>query len=174
MSGCRFIFMTTFVLRFFLLMKKIVITSVLLATVFIVLGGMDAFQRMERIGFVSKVDSNIQVDTIYAVKYDDCIMESDFPNGYPLYSKQLKNEDVDWYFTKVNESAKKYGKSLDSTLKNLSTVDAHDFIHQAFQKAKNAIGNKDISDIQKHYHFEIMRICYDSDKSLNQNAAGRL
>jgi len=56
----------------------------------------------------------------------------------------------------------------------LSTVDAHDFIHQAFQKAKNAIGNKDISDIQKHYHFEIMRICYDSDKSLNQNAAGRL
>ena len=101
-------------------------------------------------------------------------MESDFPNGYPLYSKQLKNEDVDWYFTKVNESAKKYGKSLDSTLKNLSTVDAHDFIHQAFQKAKNAIGNKDISDIQKHYHFEIMRICYDSDKSLNQNTAGRL
>ncbi|WP_437398061.1 hypothetical protein [Flagellimonas lutimaris] len=155
-------------------MKNIVITSILLATLFIVMGGMDVFQRMERISFVSKADSNILVDTIYAVKYDDCIKESDFPNGYPLHSEQMKSEDEDWYFTKVNESARKYGKSLDSTLKNLSTVDAHDFIHQTFQKAKNAITDNDISEIQKHYHCEIMRICYDSDRSLNQSSVGRL
>ena len=167
--------MTTFVLRFFLLMKKIVITSILLATVFIVLGGMDAFQRIKDINFVSKGNSNIQMNTNYTVKYDDCITKKDF--SAIIYSEDAaKKTDpyINRNLIKVDESAKEFAKSLNLTLKDLSTVDAHDFIHQTFQKAKSAIGNKDISDIQKHYYFEIMRICYDSDKSLNQNTAGRL
>ena len=47
----------TFVLRFFLHMKKLLLTSVLLATVFVVLGSMDAFQRIEGIN-VAETNSN--------------------------------------------------------------------------------------------------------------------
>ncbi|MBO0329029.1 hypothetical protein [[Muricauda] lutisoli] len=113
------------------------------------------------------------MDTIYAVKYDDCIKESDFPIDYSMHSKEVKDH-VDWSIKKVNESVNRFGESMNSTLKNLNTVDAHEFIHQTFQKAKSAFTDNAISDIQKHYQCEIMRICYDSDRSLNGNTVGRL
>ena len=58
-------------------MKKLLFTSVLLASVFITLSGMNAFQKMEDFNFNSKE----QMESVYAVKYDDCITESDFPGG---------------------------------------------------------------------------------------------
>nr|WP_297782624.1 hypothetical protein [uncultured Allomuricauda sp.] len=153
-------------------MKKIVFTSILLATVFIVLGGMNAFQKIESLNFASKSDSNME-EPVYTVKYNDFITEVDFPDGYSLDTMEATNH-VDWNFLKVNESVKKYGNSLDSTLKNLNTLDAHNFIHQAFNKAKSAVSKSDISDIQKYYHCEIMRVCYDRDRSLNQSTIRRL
>ncbi len=153
-------------------MKKIVITSILLATVFIVLGGMNAFQKIESLNFASKSDSDRE-ERVYTVKYNDCIKDIDFPDGHSINNK-LETSHVEWNLMKVNQSVKKYGKSLDSTLKNLNTLDAHGFIHQTFRKAKSAVTNNDISDIQKYYHCEIMRICYDRDRSLNQSTIRRL
>ncbi|AEM69698.1 hypothetical protein Murru_0648 [Allomuricauda ruestringensis DSM 13258] len=160
-----FILIITFAIRFFLQMKRLLLTSVLLASVFITLSGMNAFQKMEDINFNSKE----QMESVYAVKYDDCITESDFPEGY-LSINQDADQDVDWNIMKVNQSINKYRKSLESTLKNLSTVDAHDFIHQTFQKAKSSMENDNTSEIQKHYFSGIMWICYDKDKDLNQNS----
>ncbi len=150
-------------------MKKLLLTSILLAIVFITLSAMNAFQEMQGIDFTSKTNSKEQMESVYVVKYDDCITENDFPEGYLVSKNENTGQDVDWNIMKVNQSIKKYRKSLDSTLKNLNTVDAHDFIHQTFQKAKSSMANDDISDIQRHYLSGIMRICYDSDKHLNQN-----
>ncbi|MDF0717801.1 hypothetical protein PY092_16680 [Muricauda sp. 334s03] len=154
-------------------MKKLLLTSILLATVFAVLGSMDAFQKMEGIN-VAETNSNLGAPPVHSVKYDDCITESDFPDGYTVYTHDITNQHSDWDIMKVNESIQKYTKSLDSTLKNLNTVDAHEFIHQAFQKSKSAVETENISNIQKHYHGEIMRICYAKDKQLNQNKVGIL
>ncbi|MCR9227055.1 MAG: hypothetical protein NXH90_06535 [Flavobacteriaceae bacterium] len=155
-------------------MKKLLLTSILLATVVMVLGGMNAFQKMEGINIASKTNSNLYANPIQAVKYDDCIVEDDFPHGYLLFTHEITNLYSDWDIVKVNESIQKYSKSLDSTLKNLNTVDAHEFIHQAFWKAKGTVENQNTSEIQKHYHGEIMRICYARDKHLNQNTIGRI
>lgn len=154
-------------------MKKLLLTSILLATVFAVLGSMNAFQRIESIN-VAETNSNAGAPAVYSVKYNDCIGEDDFPDGYLLFTHDITIKHTDWDITKVNESAQKYAKSLDSTLKNLSTVDAHEFIHQAFQTSKKAVDTEHISDIQKHYHGEIMRMCYTRDKQLNKNKAGIL
>lgn len=155
-------------------MKKILLTSVLLLTLLIVLGGMNAFESLEGIYMVSDKNLNIQTTAVQHAKYDDCITKNDFPEGYLLYTHEITNQHSDWDIEKVNQSVQKYSESLDSTLKNLSTVDAHEFIHKAFQKAKSDVENNDVSDIRKHYHGEIMRICYTRDKLLNQNTAGIL
>ncbi|WP_318311881.1 hypothetical protein [Flagellimonas crocea] len=150
-------------------MKKFVFTLILFATVCVVLGSIKAFDTIEEFNFISKSNPTVQGNSVQPVKYHDCITENDFPDGYLLYTHEITNQDSHWDILKVNESVKKYGHSLDSTVKNLSTVDAHNFIHQAFQKAKNIVAEDSISDIQKHYQGEIMRICYDRDRYLNQN-----
>lgn len=156
-------------------MKKILLSSVIMASLFIVMGSMNAFQKMEQLSFISKSNATFKGESTPKPKYHDCISEEDFPEDYFLYTKKITDQQLDWDIIKVNKCLENYRESMESTLQNLSAIDAHDFIHQAFQKSKAAIiNNKDTSKIQKHYHFEIMRICFDSDQSLNQNAAGRL
>nr|WP_321410982.1 hypothetical protein [uncultured Allomuricauda sp.] len=155
-------------------MKKLILIPILLATLAVVFGGMNAYQKTEDINMATKAHHEIQVNPVRVAKYDDCILEGDFPEGYLFFTHDITYEHSNWDIIKVNESIEKYRKSLDSTLKNLSTVDAHDFIHQAFLKSKNAVENKDISVIQKHYHGEIMRICYARDQHLNQNTIERI
>lgn len=154
-------------------MKKILLPSVIMASLFIVMGNMNAFQKMEQFGFITKSNSTIKDGATPKAKYHDCISEEDFPVDYQLYTQKTANQELDWDIIKVNKSLKKHRDSMENTLKNLSSIDAHNFLHHTFQKSKAALANKNISGIQKHYHFEIMRFCYESDKSLNQNS-GRL
>ena len=174
MSVYRLVFITTFVLRFFLHMKKLLLTSILLTTVFIVIGGMNALDKIQGIHAASNDKVNNQTTSFQSPKYDDCITKRNFPDGFLLYTHELTNPQANWDIEKVNESVQKYGKSLDSTIKNLSTVDAHEFIHQTFNKAKSALATDSISDIKKHYHAEMMKLCYTRDKLLNQNTVGVL
>jgi len=155
-------------------MKKLLLISILLVMVFLVYGGMNVVQKIEGIEMVS--DNNVSTHTpeVQFAKYDDCITENDFPDGYLLYTHEITNQHSGWDIEKVNESAQKYSKSLDSTLKNLSTVDAHEFIHKAFLKAKSDVENGNVSEIRKHYLGEIMRLCYNRDRLLNQNTVGIL
>ena len=155
-------------------MKKLVLTFVLLASVFIVMGSINAISNMEHFNFISKTGPKAPVESVYSTKYDDCITKEDLPEGFGLYTHQLTDQHAAWDYKKVSQSAKKYGASLDSTLKNLSTVDAHDFLHKTFQNAKSAVMDDDVSPIQKHYHYEIMRMCLERDKHLNQNMIGKL
>ncbi|WP_127140064.1 hypothetical protein [Flagellimonas marinaquae] len=155
-------------------MKKIIITSILLVTFFVLLGSINAISNMEQFNMISKTGTKVAVESVYSAKYDDCITEDDFPKGFGLYTLQLTDQHLSWDYKKVSETARKYGVSLDSTLKNLSTVDAHDFIHKTFLNSKKVVMSEDTSPIQKHYHYEIMRMCLERDKHLNQTAMGKL
>jgi hypothetical protein len=143
----------------------------LLASAFAVVRGINVFDQLENGQNIQGIhQGNL---TNYSAKYRDCILEKDLPKGF---SRELDNDSkrTDWDTHKINVSLKKYGQSLDSTLKNLSTIDAHNFIHKEFERSKNSLLKEDLTEIRKYYHLEIMRICYDSDKSLNLGSAGRL
>lgn len=155
-------------------MKKLILTSTLLATLAVVFGGMNAFQSKDRFSFISKTGTPANPEPILMVKYNDCITQEDLPKRHFLFTHQITHQHLEPEYSKVNESARKYGMSLDSTLKSMSTVDAHDFIHKSFQDAKSEASREDISEMQRHYQFEIMRMCLDKDKHLNQNTIGRI
>lgn len=155
-------------------MKKLLLTSAILATLFIVMGSMHAFKKMNDVRLSSKPDADLPFGGQSSIKYNDCITDADLPTELHGHIQKLYELQLDSSISKIDASIKKFGRSMDATLKNLSTVDAHEYIHQSFEKSKHIIANKDISDLQKYYHLEIMRICYERDKSLNHNAAGML
>ncbi len=152
-------------------MKKLLFSSMLLASAFAVLGSMNAFRAIGKIDDSKSINQNIS--TNYSVKYQDCISQEDFPRDFNSMANHPSNS-WDWSTMKVDASLKKYGKSMDSTLQSLNSIDAHNFIHQEFLRSKSMLENTDISDIRKYYHCEIMRMCYDSDRFLNHSSPVQL
>ncbi|WP_108423752.1 hypothetical protein [Flagellimonas amoyensis] len=149
-------------------MKKILLLASLLTGAFAVLGGIDAIHG-ER-GVNDTTVSNDSTPTNYAAKYKDCIGQGDFPESYVPDA----GTDNDWDMKKVDNSLAKYKISMETVTKNLNYIDAHNFIHQEFLRSKDYLQNRELSEIQKHYHEEVMRICYDTDKALNLGSASRL
>ncbi|NDV43668.1 hypothetical protein [Flagellimonas sediminis] len=152
-------------------MKKLLFSSMLLASAFAVLGSMNAFRAIGKIDDSKSINQNIS--TNYSVKYQDCISQEDFPRDFNSMANHPSNS-WDWSTMKVDASLKKYSKSMDSTLQSLNSIDAHNFIHQEFLRSKSMLENTDISDIRKYYHCEIMRMCYDSDRFLNHSSPVQL
>ncbi len=144
-------------------MKKLIILCLLVSGAFVVWGTSNPFQNSKLTAKYPIV--NHTIDSLYATKYKDCIILSDFPEG--AYTDHLIIEN-DWDLLKVNASINRYGQSLDLTIKSLNAIDAHDSLHQEFERSKNIItNNRNLSWIRTHYHHEIMRICYERDKLLN-------
>ncbi|RIV46838.1 hypothetical protein [Flagellimonas pelagia] len=152
-------------------MKKILFSFMLLAGIFAVIGGMNALDEIKGIGDTEKIKQNIS--TNYSAKYKDCISQESFPQSFH-FPVDLPDSNRDWNTLKVDASLNRYGQTLDSTIRNLNSIDAHNFIHEEFQRSKDIFESKDISDIRKYYHCEIMRMCYDSDRFLNLGSASQL
>lgn len=102
----------------------------------------------------------------YSKKYADCINEGDFLNHYDSKSGEYSDEQ-EGVFEEINMSLEKYRHSLDSTIKNLNTIDAHEFLHREYEKSKVLIQKDKSSKIKRYYHTKAMEICYTKDKSLN-------
>jgi len=151
-------------------MKKLFIWSLLVLGAFALWGPINAFQKDKVPTTYSTFDQN--ADSLYSAKYRDCITLRDFPKGtFDSNTLAIKN---DWDLMKVNASINRYGQSLDSTIKSLNAIDAHDFLHQEFERSKNTLINSpDLSWMRTHYHREIMRICYDNDRSLNLGSGNK-
>lgn len=152
-------------------MKKFLYSFLLVACTFVVLGSTNIFQmlHLNRDG----LDPIQKVSTNYSPKYKDCIGANDFPLDFE--SKFVVLSPVqDWDVIKVNASIQKFHNSLDSTLKNLSSIDAHNYIHKEFERSKILLQRNDLTEIRRYYHCEIMRICYDSDRELNIGSMGQL
>ncbi|MEO9511940.1 MAG: hypothetical protein ABJN84_11320 [Flavobacteriaceae bacterium] len=101
-------------------------------------------------------------------KYADCIQEANFLTHvnhelreYPIEQKEVL--DV------LLKNLERYQRSLDFTVKNLNTIDAHEFLHNEFEKSKRLIQKDKTSEIQGFYFSKAMEICYSLDKSLNQD-----
>ncbi|WP_375325286.1 hypothetical protein [Flagellimonas sp. GZD32] len=149
-------------------MKKLLFPTILITGVFAVVGSMKSFY----VDAQNNRINNSLITQTYSAKYKDCIDKEDLPVDYHPTADSVTIKR-DWDIAKVNASIEKYGKSMDSTVKSLNAIDAHDFVHKEFQRSKNILADSGLSEIRKHYHCEIMRICYDSDRSLNQSAFGR-
>lgn len=111
--------------------------------------------------------------TNYSTKYSDCITKSD----HSQFSKSLQTKipQVDEIFIEeIDACLDNYQRSLDSTIKNLNAIDAHEFLHSEYLRCKVKISEGSLSEIQKYYHQGIMQICYDKDRFLNLHSNGNI
>ncbi|MGW9687194.1 hypothetical protein [Flagellimonas sp. 2504JD1-5] len=145
-------------------MKKIILPFCLIALISIALLSMNKFSP--KINFSGATDAEKSENPERQIKYSDCIdmvaismFDSEGPDMQLIQQNGLYDE--------INQCLKKYQRSLDSTIKNLSTIDAHEFLHNEFERCKNQIDSDSLSAIKVFYHKGIMEICYDRDKRLN-------
>ncbi|TXN34823.1 hypothetical protein FVB32_09470 [Flagellimonas hymeniacidonis] len=145
-------------------MKKAILPFLLVAMIGVGLVSMNSFSGKNY--FLQKSDINENEDADYATKYSDCINMENSPR-FSKSKAELALIDQNAFIDEVNGCLKKYRLSLDSTVKNLSTIDAHEFLHKEYERCKTKISDKSLSEIEIYYHLGIMQICYDQDKSLN-------
>ncbi|MEM9078376.1 MAG: hypothetical protein AAGC43_15135 [Bacteroidota bacterium] len=107
------------------------------------------------------------------IKYEDCIQKESLTELKTF----LKRENR-WPFgenlTQIDIQIERYRVSLDSTIQNLNSIDAHSFLHMEFRRCKERILTTEISPIQAYYHLNIMEACYSKDKELNESSQSSL
>ncbi|MEZ4811488.1 MAG: hypothetical protein R2819_14105 [Allomuricauda sp.] len=143
-------------------MKKLIYPIIFIAGVFVLWAPMNAFQDRNLFKMASVSRGEAVQD--YSAKYKDCISKDSFSSQNTL---QINSLD----YQKVGDALKKYEQTLVYTLKNLSSIDAHNFLHQEFQRSKDTVFNQDLSELQLYYHNEIMRICFEKDRLLNLSSS---
>ena len=152
-------------------MKKIVLPFCFIALISIGLLSMNKFPQ--KFSFSETFNPEKNTTSRNSIKYSDCINLDDMSiataEGIDMHALQ---QDV--LFEEINLCLEKYQRSLDSTVKNLSTIDAHKFLHSEFQRCKTLISADSLSAIKVYYHKGIMRLCYESDKTLNSISVGTL
>ena len=107
------------------------------------------------------------------VKYEDCIQKESlttFKTFLKRENRLVVGEDV----MQIDNQIQKYQASLDSTIQNLSSIDAHSFLHNEFKRCKAVILSSDVSNLQTYYHLKIMEACYEKDKELNESSQNSL
>ncbi|WP_420604279.1 hypothetical protein [Flagellimonas sp.] len=148
-------------------MKKIVLPFCFIILVSIGLLSMNSFPPKVNLSKAFKFEK--ENASKQATKYADCINEADFSRFDSIgLNKPSLHKDV--LFNEINICLEKYRQSLDSTVKNLSTIDAHEFLHNEYDRCKTIVDKGSVSEIKAYYHKGIMQICYDRDKSLNQTS----
>lgn len=56
---------------------------------------------------------------------------------------------------------------MDSVVNNLTALEAHQFLHAAYKKYRNALQSDPLPEAKAYYLLGAMQICYQLDKSLN-------
>lgn len=152
-------------------MKKFLCLGILTGGTFVILAGVNLYNHFYHTP--TGTYQNEKVTTNYVIKYNDCITQEDFPFDLDDSKNQIELGH-DWDLLKVNSSIQRFRHSMDSTLKNLSSIDAHNFIHKEFERSKTLLQEENLTEIRRYYHCEIMRICFDSDRQLNIGSIGQL
>ena len=149
-------------------MKKVLFLFSLFAISFAVLGGIG------KLG-TELADEPISGDgrpTAYIAKYRDCIDLDDFPKNpvLEITVTDLTSHDS----SELGSEIKKYRKGLEEAVKNLNHIEAHHHIHREFQGSLSKLGQVGLSQQQRIYYLETMRLCFESDKALNLQKVGNL
>lgn len=150
-------------------MKKAVFLISLFTISFAVLAGITSYQKE----LTGEQDSADVGSTAYIAKYRDCIGPEDFPSNLVLEETALTGV-TSHGSSKLDAEVKKYGKALEEAIKNLNHIEAHNHIHQEFQRSLYKLGQTGLAQHQRLYYLETLRLCYKSDKALNLLSAGNL
>ncbi|MCL6264986.1 hypothetical protein [Flagellimonas myxillae] len=105
-----------------------------------------------------------------ATKYSDCIDSLEL-SGFLINQPKTAPKDSA-ASNQMDQSLKKYGASMDSVVDNLNSTEAHQFLHAAYKKYKDALGTDSLSKANTYYHIGAMQICYHLDKSLSSSSEG--
>lgn len=100
-------------------------------------------------------------------RYTDCISETDL-FGHSKSIWDIYSPDQEEALAVVIKNLKEYQHTLDSTVKNLNTIDAHEYLHNEYAKNKSLMLASSVSEMQAYYYWKIMESCYVLDKSLNE------
>ncbi|MEM9363917.1 MAG: hypothetical protein AAGA43_14855 [Bacteroidota bacterium] len=106
-------------------------------------------------------------------KYEDCIQKESLTSFEVFLRRENRLPDGE-NLSQIDFQIKKYQRSLDSTIQNLSTIDAHSFLHNEYKRCKSLILSSERTPIQTYYHFKIMESCYEKDKALNESSQNSL
>ncbi|MBS9461771.1 hypothetical protein KIM67_05070 [Flagellimonas sp. 389] len=145
-------------------MKKVVFSFCFVTTVCIGLLSMDSLP--DGISFSHTFNSKNNKLSEYDTKYSDCLHETDLSQFSSVDVNQLLKEQP-ILLKEMNRCLDQYKNTLNNTIKNLNTLDSHEFIHNEYRRSKDKISTNALSEIKTYYHFGIMRICYEKDKDLN-------
>lgn len=69
--------------------------------------------------------------------------------------------------TRLDIQLEKYRNSLDSTLYNLNTIDAHHYLHKEYDRYHTMLLQPQNSYVRLYYYAEILETCYEKDQALN-------
>ena len=107
------------------------------------------------------------------IGYEDCIQKESLVT-LEAFLRQGNRLPKGKSLPQIDVQIEKYQTSLDSTIQNLSTIDAHSFLHNEFKRCKNLVISSESTPIQTYYHFKIMESCYERDKVLNESSQNSL
>ncbi|MEM7486360.1 MAG: hypothetical protein AAF348_14225 [Bacteroidota bacterium] len=145
-------------------MKKVVFSFCFVIMVCVGLLSMDSLPNS--ISFSHTFDFKKNKLEEYDTKYSDCIQETDLSQFSSVdISQLLKERPV--LLKEMDRCLSQYKNTLDNTIKNLNTLDSHEFLHKEYKRSKDKISTNSLSEIKTYYHLGIMRICYEKDKDLN-------
>lgn len=145
-------------------MKKVLFLIVGFALGYAVLGGFEPTRQNWDFDFFS---SNDQRDSsAYVAKYRDCIAVEDFPPVQGMETFQGKG-DTSRKTMGHQGAVAEYARQMGATLRNLNHLDAHNHIHQEFQRSKDSLLQPGLGEAQRLYHLQIMDLCFENDKALN-------
>ena len=107
------------------------------------------------------------------IKYEDCIQHESLV-AITHFLEREGRLPVGISLKEIDIQIQKYQASLDSTITNLSSIDAHSFLHKEYGRCKELILSAELSNLQTYYHLKIMEACYTKDKDLNESSQGSL
>ena len=146
-------------------MKKTVVFICLIAMVSLGLASLSIFPEKVSLPITFGNSPSNTVDQ--AIKYSDCIDSLQLSQHLSKWSHEHSAQSA--YVQPIGLSLEKFGQSMDSVVENLNALEAHQFLHAAYKRYGEALQTDSLSQAQIYYHLGAMQICYQLDKSLNQN-----
>lgn len=148
-------------------MKKVVVLMAGFALCYAVLGGFNPKQAGWEFDFFSSTDRNENPN--YVAKYRDCITLEDFPHGLVMDKRETERVQ-----NGRQEALAEYSRQLGATLRNLNHLEAHNHIHQEFQRSRERLLQPGLKEAQRIFQIQIMNLCYERDKALNLGTSHQL
>ncbi|TAI49643.1 hypothetical protein [Flagellimonas allohymeniacidonis] len=146
------------------MMKKLGFVLVAITAVCLLMLGMGLKGKINPFGI--STSSKTKSDSDYDAKYRECITSEDL---FQLSEnkKQYIKETPKKLVKEIDQHVADYETSMESTVNSLNTIDAHNFLHDEYNRCRSLLLKNRQSKLKKYYYLKIMASCYEWDKKLN-------